>query len=225
MQKIVTAFVALVCLLGAGAWALWVLPPADPLDYIQFSLNHGADRTVGVTTAEAAEICPSDMAFYRAGCVDHLTHPHFAAWESHARFLAEVQAIPDDDCVRMTEVLMTRNHLANDTTLVKNARGGFNCDFTRRGIAHIDWPEKADGYDCAPFTGVTMAMPKMSAADFEVCVRRTYVTRPVYNLSRTRFSIEDGGLQGGEKCVYTRLRRWRITEQWQLERCDKTWAA
>ena len=225
MQKIISAIIALavaVCLVG---WGLWVVPPADPVDYIQYTLNHRANPTVGVTTAEAAQVCPAEMTFYRAGCIDHLTHPHFAAWESHGRFLAEVRAIPDADCARMTEVLQTRDHLANDSTLIRNARGGFNCDFARRGLAHVDWPEKAGGYDCAPYAGAHIAMPRVSAADFEVCVRQAYVTRPVYNLSRTRFSIEDGTALGGEKCVYSRLRRWRIAGLWQLERCDRTWAA
>ena len=224
MQKFITAIIALVVAVCAVGWGLWVVPPADPLDYLQFSLNHDAGQTVGVTTAQAAEICPPDMTVYRAGCVDHLTHPHFAAWQSHARVLAEVLTIADDDCAHMAEVLKTRRHVADDGTIVRNARGGFNCDFVRLGLAHVEWPEKAGGYACSPYAGVDITTPRLSAADYQVCVRQTYVTRPVYNLSRTRFSIESGGATGGEKCVYTRLRRWRIADAWQLERCEATWS-
>lgn len=222
MQKIVTAIIALACLLSGGAWILWVVPAADPVDYVQFQLNHHADDTVGVTTAEATEICPLDMTQYRTACVDHLTHPHFARWESRFRTLAEVQPIADDDCARMAAVLIERRHLKTDGSVVENARGGFNCDFTRHGLRHIVWPERAD-YSCNPDYGVDLITPPMSRADYEVCERRTYVTRPVYNLSRTRFSIEDGGPGSGEKCLYTRLENNRLTDRWHIERCVMAW--
>ncbi len=222
MQKFVTAIVALACLLGGGAWALWVVPPADPVDYVRFHLTHDMTQTVGVTTAEAADICPLDMTLYRAACVDHLTHPHFAAWESRTRLLSEVQAIPDDDCARMAAVLIERRHLRSDGEIVKNARGDFNCDFTRHGLTHVIWPERTD-YSCNQVYGVDLITPPMSRPDYEACMRRTYVTRPVYNLSRTRFSIEDGGPGAGEQCVYTRLDRNRLTDRWRLERCVTTW--
>lgn len=222
MQKFVTAIIALACLFGGGAWALWTVPPADPLDYIQFQLNHRTEQTVGVTAAEAAEICPLDMTQYRTACIDHLTHPHFAGWESRFRALAEVQSVSNNDCAHMAAVLTERRHLKTDGSIVRNARGGFNCDFTRYGLSHIVWPDRTD-YSCSPGYGVDLVTPPMSRPDYEVCMRRTYVTRPVYNLSRTRFSIEDGGAGGGEKCFYTRLDNNRLTDRWRLERCEMAW--
>ena len=64
MQKFVTAIFSLAIALGVTAWALWVVPPADPVDYVQFTLTHHANHIVGVTAAEAADICPSEMTYY-----------------------------------------------------------------------------------------------------------------------------------------------------------------
>ena len=223
MQKFVTAIFALAVALCVTAWGLWIVPPADPVDYIQFNLGHHANATVGVTAAEAAEVCPPEMAYYRVPCIDHLSRPHFAAWESRTRFLSEVQAIPDEDCARMTEVLIARSHLTNDGTLVKNARSGFNCDFARHGLAHVEWPDRPGNYACQPDYDVDRTTA-MSTADFDVCVRKTYVTRPVYNLSRTRFSIISGDGRNGAKCLYTRIENWHLTGQWRLERCTESWS-
>ncbi len=222
MQKIVTAIVALAVALCVTAWGLWVVPPADPIDYLHFKLNHHADATVGVTAAQAAEVCPPDMAVYRAGCVDHLTHPHFAAWESRVRFLAEVQGIPDEDCARMSEVLLKSQHLRDDGTLVKNARGGFNCDFARYGLPRAPSRPQARPYQCSPGSDLDLAQV-MSASDYDVCVRKTYVTRPIYNLSRTRFSIVAGHGANGGRCIYTRIENGRLSDHWHLESCPEHW--
>jgi len=222
MIKFLTAILSLAVVAGCCAAALWFVPPAAPMDVIRFQLHHRTHDTVGITTAEAEAVCPLDMAYYRAQCIDHLTHPHFAAFESRTRFLSEVQAIPDEDCARMTEVLTAYQHLSNDGTLVKNARGGFNCDFGRLGLAHVVWPDRPGGYACSPTYDVDTARA-MSASDFDVCVRKTYVTRPVYNLSRTRFSIEVGDGPNGARCLYSRVRDRRLTDRWRLESCPETW--
>ena len=122
----------------------------------------------------------------------------------------------------MTAVLVAREHVTNDGTLVKNAEGGFNCDFVRHGLAHVDWPTPPGGHACQPDYDIDRTEP-MSAADFDVCVRKTYVTRPVYNLSRTRFSIISGDGRNGAKCLYTRIDDWHLTNRWRLESCPESW--
>ena len=222
MVKFLTAIVALGCAVGLCVLALWVVPPADPIDYIQFKLNHRVTDTVGITTAEAATICPPEMSYYRAQCVDRLTHPHFAAWQSRSRFLSEVQTIPDEDCARMADTLKAREQLSDDGALIKNARGGFNCDFARFGLVHLVRSEHAGTDQCSPTYDVNITLA-MSAPDFDVCVRKTYVTRPVYNLSHTRFSIEVGDGPNGARCLYSRILNGRLTDRWRLESCPETW--
>ena len=223
MLKVLTASVMLAVVACACAFALWAVPPADPLDYIRFQLTHHATETVGVTEAEASRLCPPDMTWYHAQCVDHLTHPHFAAWQSRSRFLSEVQTIPDDDCARMAAALIDRLHLRDDGQLVKNARGGFNCDFSRGGLAHFVRPAEASGGQCSPTYDVNIPLA-MSASDYDVCVRKTYVTRPVYNLSRTRYSIVAGNGPDGSLCIYTRIDNRHLTRRWRLESCPETWS-
>lgn len=202
-----------------GAWA-WFIPPTDPLDYLQYRFEHKAGDTVEVTTAQADALCPRDMIYFRAPCVEQLIHPHFAMFESHTRFLAEVQSIPRADCAHMTQALEERQHLNDDGRVVKNARGGFNCDFSRYGLTHIDWHSTAL-MTCA--LNSAAAAVAMSAHDYDHCSRTVYVTRPVYNLSRTRFSIEVGDSTGGERCIYTRLNGWHLMDHWALEKCPQSW--
>jgi hypothetical protein len=163
------------------------------------------------------------MTYYHAQCVDHLSRPHFAAWQSRSRFLSEVQAIPDADCARMAAALVDRVHLSDDGALVKNARGGFNCDFSRHGLAHLVRPAVASHYQCSPTYDVNITLA-MSPSDYDVCVRKAYVTRPVYNLSRTRYSIVAGNGADGARCIYTRFEDHRLTDNWRLESCPETWS-
>ncbi len=205
-----------------GAWA-WFIPPADPVDYVQYKLDHHGDDTVGVTRAEADQLCPPDMVNFHAPCVAHLTHPHFAMYVDTNRFLTEVQAIPDEDCALMAQALEERRHLADDGRIFKNARGAFNCDFSRYGLRHIEiWPKAALVCSVAPAAGV--AAVAMSAQDFDRCIRTVYVTRPVFNLSHTRFRIETGdhAVSDRETCIYTRLNGWHVMDHWALESCPTT---
>ncbi|WKL55955.1 hypothetical protein Q1W73_09585 [Asticcacaulis sp. ZE23SCel15] len=128
--------------------------------------------------------------------------------------------IPDEDCALMSLALKDQG-VKNDGYIYENYFGQLNCDFSRYGLRHVEHNDPSGLFVISPPFGLDRVGSK---DEYELSIRDVYVSRPSYNLLKSKAYIEHGRDRegwGGMACFYERIEgEWKKSGD-----CLMTWVS